>query len=80
MIVTHVHLFTIPGFSKRRGFCRDKSRDWFRAHGLSWRNFVAHGIPAETLEATGDGLALELVKWARQCEARADAHGVDIDG
>ncbi len=80
MIVTKHHLFTIPGFSKRRGFCRGKSRDWFRAHGLDWRMFVAHGIPAETLEATGDGLALALVKWARKCQAAADAHGADIDG
>jgi hypothetical protein len=34
VIVTARHLFTIPGYSKRRGFCRGKSREWFRAHGL----------------------------------------------
>lgn len=73
MIVTTRHLFTIPGYSKRSGFCRGKSRDWFLAHGFDWRNFVAHGIPAEQLEATGDGLALALVKWARECEARKAA-------
>ena len=73
MIVTTRHLFTIRGYSKRAGFCRSKSREWFRAHGLDWRNFVAHGIPAETLEATGDGLALALVKWARECQARESA-------
>ena len=72
MIVTTRHLFTIPGYSKRKGFCRGKSRDWFRAHGLDWRHFVAHGIPAEELEKTGDGLALALVKWARECEACRD--------
>lgn len=75
MIVTTRHLFTIPHFSPRDGFCRGKSREWFRAHGLDWRNFAAHGIPSEVLEATGDGLALELVKWARACEAKEAAHG-----
>lgn len=75
MIVTTRHLFTIPGYSKRNGFCRGKSRDWFRAHGLDWRNFVAHGIPAEELEKTGDGLALALVKWALECEEREALNG-----
>lgn len=73
MIVTTRDLFTIPGFSRRAGFCRNGSRRWFRAHGLDWTDFIKHGIAAETLEATGDGLALALVKWARQ---RAEqAHG-----
>jgi len=70
VIVRTRHLFTIPGYSKRAGFCRGKSRDWFRAHGLDWHHFVAHGIQAEELVKTGDGLALALVKWARECEAR----------
>lgn len=70
MIVTTKHLFTIPGYSKRNGFCRSGARDWFRAHNLDWRNFIENGIPAETLEVTGDGLALALVKWARECERK----------
>lgn len=75
LTVTTRHLFTIPGFSPRKGFCRGKSRAWFNRHGLDWRAFVRDGIPAETLEATGDGLALALVEWARKCEAKAAAHG-----
>lgn len=71
MIVTTRHLFTIPGYSKRAGFCRGKSAAWFRAHGLDWSHFVKHGIPAETLEATGDGLAIALAKWARESNERA---------
>lgn len=67
MIVTTSHLFTIPGFSRRRGFCRGGARTWFRAHGLDWGAFVRDGIPAERLEATGDGLAIALVNWAHQC-------------
>jgi len=68
LIVTTEHLFTIEGFSRRRGFCRGKSREWFEAHGLNWRDFVRNGVPAARLEATGDGLALALVAWARKCE------------
>lgn len=75
MIVTTRHLFTIPGYSKRTGFCRSGARAWFEAHGLDWRDFVRHGIPAGTLEATGDGLALALVKWARECERKERADG-----
>jgi hypothetical protein len=68
MIVTARHLFTIPGYSTRRGFCRGKSREWFRRHGLDWRAFARDGIDAEILAATGDGLALALIEWAQQCE------------
>lgn len=74
MIVTTRHLFTIPGYSVRRGFCRWKSRDWFRRHGLDWRAFVRDGIDSEILTATGDGLALALVEWAAQCE-QVSEHG-----
>ncbi len=73
MIVTARHLFTIPSRNPRNGYCRGQSREWFRRHGLDWRDFVRNGIAAETLEATGDGLALALVDWARKCEAAA--HG-----
>lgn len=71
MIVTTRHLFTIRGFSKRQGFCRGGARNWFRAHGMDWTDFVKQGIEAEKLEATGDALALALVKHARECTARA---------
>ncbi|GAB3755203.1 hypothetical protein GCM10028795_27550 [Lysobacter olei] len=68
-MVTTRHLFTIPGFSRRNGFCRSGARAWFKRHGLDWQDFVRNGIPATTLEATGDGLALAAVAWARKCEA-----------
>ena len=75
MIVTTRHLFTIPGFSARPGFCRGGARAWFAAHGLDWGDFVRNGIAAEAIEATGDGLALTLVAWARQCAAQEAADG-----
>jgi hypothetical protein len=69
LIVTTRHLFTIRGYNRRAGFCRDKSKAFFRRNGLDWRAFVRDGIPASQLEATGDGLALALVAWAKECEA-----------
>lgn len=70
MIVTTKHLFTIPGFTARRGFCRGGSKQWFATHGLDWADFVRNGIPAERMEATGDALGLALVAWARECAAK----------
>lgn len=75
MIVTTQHLFTIPGFSRRRGFCRSGARSWFQRHGLDWKEFVRDGIDAARLEATGDGLACALVRWARECESKAVVNG-----
>lgn len=69
MIVTRRHLFTVPGFSKRPGFCRDKSKTWFASHGLDWRAFVRDGIDEQVLLATDDAMALAVVRWAHQCEA-----------
>lgn len=66
--VTTTHLFTIPGFSPRRGFCRDKSKAWAKRQGIDWRAFVRDGIDADSLLATGDGFAIALVEWARKCE------------
>lgn len=75
MIVTFQHLRTIPGFSPRPGFCRENARLFCRRHGISLRDFVRNGIAVERLEATGDALALALVKWARECEAKEVADG-----
>ena len=80
MIVTTRHLFTIPGFSPRPGFCRGGARDWFRAHGLDWDDFVRNGIAHEAMEATGDALGLALVAWAKQCEERDRAIEEGGDG
>lgn len=78
MIVTIRHLRTIPGFSKRAGFCANGSRNWAAAHGIDWGDFVRHGIAIEKLEAINDAFAIALVKWARECAARdaqEHAHG-----
>lgn len=75
MIVTTRHVFTIPYFSARPGFCRDGMRRWFAAHGLDWSDFKANGIEAERLEAIGDAFALATVQWARECAARETCNG-----
>ena len=49
--------------------CFGGARPWFRRHGLDWSDFVANGVPAETLEGTGDALALRVVAEARAREA-----------
>ncbi|AIC10416.1 hypothetical protein [Xylella fastidiosa] len=68
LTVTTKHLFTIPHFSRRAGFCRDGARQFFMDHGLDWSDFVRNGIAAEALSATKDALANALVAWAQQCE------------
>lgn len=70
MIVTHRHFRTIPA-RRGRGYCNSGGRAWFARHGLDWHDFVHEGIDEAALLATGDGMALQLVEWARQCESEA---------
>lgn len=72
VIVTTKHLFTVPGFTRRPGFCRGGTRAFFVRHGLDWADFVRNGIAADKLEATGDAMALALAAWARKCEGDND--------
>ncbi len=65
------HLYSVP-FAGRIGYCANGSRAWFAAHGLRWADFVAKGIAASVLTATGDPLALALVAHAKNLES---AHG-----
>lgn len=66
LIVTMQDLRTIPGLTRRGGFCAPNSREWARRNGLDFRAFVREGVDAEVLLATGDGFAIKLVEWARQ--------------
>lgn len=43
------------------GYCARGARRWAARMGLSWPDFVARGIDAEILRATGDAMALRLV-------------------
>lgn len=58
--------------------CFAGARPWFRRHGLDWQGFLARGLDAEVLRATGDPLALRVVAMAEAREARERkeaAHG-----
>lgn len=49
------------------GFCLiPGARDWFAVHGLDWRDFVRNGIPASTILATGDPMAVQAVRAAER--------------
>lgn len=65
MKITTQHLYTVPNFNGRQGYCAAGSRTWFAEHGLSWPDFVANGLDEEVFLATGDALALRLVEHAR---------------
>lgn len=69
MIVTTQHLFTIPYFADRPGFCRGRAKDFFASHGLDWRRFVREGIDERELLDCHDALSTALVRWAHQCAA-----------
>lgn len=71
LIVTFTHLRTVPGYGKRPGYCSGKSREWFARHGYSWSDFLARGIEAEKLLATGCALARALVEHAQRVEGEA---------
>lgn len=45
--------------------CSRGARGFFEQHGLDWQAFLNEGIDAAKLEATGDFMALEVVKVAR---------------
>lgn len=58
LIITPQHIYGA-------GLCASGARAWFARHDLDWAEFVARGLPASTLEATGDALALQVVTHAR---------------
>lgn len=45
--------------------CSRGARAFFERHSLDWSKFLKEGIAAEELEATGDAMALHVVKVAR---------------
>ena len=64
---THVTLQDI----RAARYCLPGVRPWFRRHGLDWQAFLDHGLPAETLRATGDALVEPVIAKAEE-RAQAD--------
>lgn len=47
------------------GLCVHGTRTWFARQGLDFRDFLARGLPASVLLATGDAMAARAVEVAQ---------------
>lgn len=47
---------------RKTGHCVAGIKTWFGLHGLDFRDFLDHGIPASKLIDTGDELAFEVMR------------------
>ncbi len=46
-------------------YCNKGARAFAKRHGLDYARFRREGLPASVLEATGDAMALKLVRMVR---------------
>lgn len=53
-----------------KAYCVRGSREWAQTHNLDFEKFIAEGLMASEFIATGDALALELVRVAREVRSR----------
>lgn len=54
-------------------YCLAGVRPWFRRHGLDWQDFLARGIEADQLRATGDALVEPVIQIAEMRETASEA-------
>ncbi|ACM03956.1 Hypothetical Protein RSKD131_4096 [Cereibacter sphaeroides KD131] len=54
-------------------YCLAGVRPWFRRHGLDWQDFLARGIEADRLRATGDALVEPVIRIAEMRETASEA-------
>lgn len=45
--------------------CSRGARTFFERHNLDWNKFLEEGLPVSIIEATGDAMALEVAKVAK---------------
>lgn len=45
--------------------CSGGARRFFARHNLDWQKFLDEGLDSKIIEATGDPMALEVVKAAK---------------
>ena len=57
-------------------YCLAGVRPWFRRHGFDWQDFLARGIAADRLRATGDALVEPVIRAAERREAGMREAGV----
>ena len=51
---------------RQAGHCVRGAREWFERHDLDFRAFLKGGIDVETLLATGDHLAVDVIERKRE--------------
>jgi hypothetical protein len=54
-----------PRHLRKLGYCRRGTREFFYRHDLDWSEFLRNGLPEQEFLATGDAMAIRLVKVAR---------------
>lgn len=54
-----------PQHCRQIRYCAKGVRLFFKRYDLDYAKFITVGIPADELEKTGDAMALEAVKVAR---------------
>ncbi len=59
--IVHAHHLQAPEVR----LCVRGARQWFRLHGLSFEDFIQHGIPCSKLEALNDALANKVCAHVR---------------
>ncbi len=50
---------------REAGMCGRGVRAFLAAHDLSWREFTDTGLDSDALEATGDAMAIEVCRVAK---------------
>lgn len=63
-IVVHVKHVRMANGGK--GYCMRGMRAWFAHHGLPLDTFRVEGLPVEVIEGTGDAMALDVGRVARE--------------
>lgn len=61
--------------AKRRhgGYCARGMALWFERYGMTLREFLRNGYPAERLEETGDPLGQKVAEIAREAAQKGGA-------
>lgn len=57
------------------GHCVGGARDWFKRHGLNFRDFLKNGLDAETALSVGDGMAEQVVQRKMERELKVSGNG-----
>ncbi len=50
---------------RKVSMCSKGAREFFKKHNLDWQKFLDEGLDSNLIEATGDAMALEVVKVAK---------------